>query len=680
MNLKLQLVLLLKLIKNNLFIIGVALRSNFKYAILVFCAICNLNIFAQEDINDEGNLIEKNISISGNIEAYGESYITNNFYKRRPNLTGRLFFRPTINLFDLIQIPFEFLLSTEGNSARQNINQYGINPKWSWISLNVGDFSTEYSKYTLSGTLIRGGGISLTPGLFRFSTAAGFTRRAVQEGAQDGSFKRFLFASKIGFGNEAKNFLDIIFVRAKDEVSSNEVNSESITLLTPNGNDILAIGDLIAITWNSFGFKDGVRIEISRDGGNSFEIIADNQPNVSYYNWTVNGPNTFEGIIKVTSIEDSSVFDINEGLISIGTGVETSISNNTNTIINQKAVTPQENLVMGAKAKISFLNNIFSFDFDAAGSIYTRDLRASAVNIDSTEFPNFISKIYRPRVGTNYDFAYNAALSIKIKTYSGKIGYKRIQPGYYSLGAAFLQNDIQEYSIQNNFRISVVGINLSYIRQNDNIANQKLFTTYRNIITSGISAKITNNWMLNISGNILLMKNNSDVDSTLVDFNNYSINLSNSFNINPKSLLKNINLNYSFQSSDNKSYLLKNNSTFIHNLNLGFGFGLSESLNSNLITGFTNSSIFDTIKTFTHNYGLNFQHRAFNNKLNSSLNFSLVFSKENQTHRASISSGYNLTDADAVNLTISFMRFNGRTYRGGSFNELITSLNYNHIF
>ena len=68
MNLKLQLVLLLKLIKNNLFIIGVALRSNFKYAILVFCAICNLNIFAQEDINDEGNLIEKNISISGNME------------------------------------------------------------------------------------------------------------------------------------------------------------------------------------------------------------------------------------------------------------------------------------------------------------------------------------------------------------------------------------------------------------------------------------------------------------------------------------------------------------------------------------------------------------------------------------------------------------------------------------
>jgi hypothetical protein len=52
---------------------------------------------------------------------------------------------------NIFQIPIEFLLSTEGSSARQNINQFGINPKWSWDSIHAGYFSEDYLQYTLSG-------------------------------------------------------------------------------------------------------------------------------------------------------------------------------------------------------------------------------------------------------------------------------------------------------------------------------------------------------------------------------------------------------------------------------------------------------------------------------------------------------------------------------------------------
>ncbi|MFN3694868.1 MAG: hypothetical protein ACK4UV_07650, partial [Ignavibacterium sp.] len=270
----------------------------------------------------------------------------------------------------------------------------------------MGDFNTEYSRYTLSGVLIRGGGINLNPGNFRFSTAAGFTRRSVPGGAQDGSFKRFLLASKLGFGNESVSYLDFIFVRAKDEISSLDQNDKSITVLSPNGNDVLDIGALISISWNSYNVGGAVKIELSRDGGSTFELIADNQPNVSFYNWTVTGPVSFEALIKISSTEDSTVYDLSDNYFSIGSGVQTSIAANTNNIINQNAVTPQENLVLGTKGKVSFLDNVVSFDFDAAGSVYSRDLRASELDLDSSDIPSFISKIYKPRVGTNYDFAF----------------------------------------------------------------------------------------------------------------------------------------------------------------------------------------------------------------------------------------------------------------------------------
>ncbi|MCL6495406.1 MAG: hypothetical protein K6T54_11595, partial [Ignavibacterium sp.] len=122
------------------------------------------------------------------------------------------------------------------------------------------------------------------------------------------------------------------------------------------------------------------------------------------------------------------------------------------------------------------------------------------------------------------------------------------------------------------------------------------------------------------------------------------------------------------------------NTTVVHSLNLGLGFGLTDNLNSNFSAGFINSSLFDTVKSFTHNYGLNFSHKALSNKLNSSLNLNSAFNKGNKTYRATVSSGYNLTDADVVSLAISFMRYDGKTFRGGSFNELITSLSYNHRF
>lgn len=650
----------------------------FVLLVIFLCA----ELFAQDNSpssqNPSGNFIRKNFQIFGDMGVYGELYKVSGQQNRRPPSTGRIFFRPTIELFSLIQIPFEFLISTEGSSARQNINQFGINPRWSWGSLNIGDFSTEYSIFTLSGVLIRGGGITLTPGNFRFSTVAGFTSRAVAGGAQDGSFKRFLFASKIGYGNESDSYLDLILVRAKDDIKSLNQKEKTITIISPNGNDVLNIGESVSIVYNSFGITGNVRIELSRDGGFNYEIIANDYPNVGFYNWTVTGPPTFQALIKVVSIDDSTVYDISDNFFTIGSGVQTSIAPSATNIINKNAVTPQENLVVGTKGKISFLKNKLTFDFDAAGSVYTKDLRATELNLDSANVPSFITKVYKPRIGTNVDFALNSILSLNFSSFSTKIGFKRIQPGYNSLGTSYLLNDIQEFSLMNFIRISPVNLNVSYVRQNDNLLNQKLFTTRRDMINAGLNAALSKKWNASLSTNILTMKNNA-ADSIKTEFMSYVINTNQAFLINPQGFFRSIIFNYSYQNTTNKSYNNKNDVS-IHTFNLGLNFLLIENLIATFNGGIIKSRALGTNQSTTENYGLVFQHSALQNKLISNANIGFAKSSSSSSLRISIGSGYQIALSDNISILVSYMNSKSSLNRGGSFEEIISSLTYSHRF
>jgi hypothetical protein len=164
--------------------------------------------------------VGSDVTLSGEIGAYGELYAIDGISARRPASTGRLFFRPTLTLFKALSLDFDFLLSTEGNSARQDINQFGISPSWSWGQAHLGDFSENYSQFTLGGIRIRGGGFFINPGLFRFGLVGGVTKRAVYSSDDNGSYDRYLYGGKIGIGSAEGGFVDLIFLRVRDKASS----------------------------------------------------------------------------------------------------------------------------------------------------------------------------------------------------------------------------------------------------------------------------------------------------------------------------------------------------------------------------------------------------------------------------------------------------------------------------
>lgn len=637
-------------------------------------------VFAQSTTEEDlsGSSSGKNVIITGDIGLYGELYSMSGQERRRPSSTGRIFFRPTLTLFNMISIPFDFFISTEGSSARQNLNRFGITPSWDWGTAYLGDFSLNYSDYTLNGISIRGAGVNINPGIFRFSTVSGFTQRTVTGGASNGSFKRFLFGTKIGIGKEEDSFVDLILIKLKDEIEPITSGTKSINVIEPNGNDELPAGTIQPIRWGSVNINGNVNIEISRDGGATFQSIVNDQSNNGYYEWTVTGPETFQALIKITSVEDS-VSDVSDAFFRIGFGINAKKGNLFSEYINPFAVTPQENLVIGTAGKIQIAEEI-ALRFELTGSAHSKDLRAEVLDYDSIGLPKFLDGIYKSRNGSSADYALKTEANFNFEGINSRLGFRSIGAGYTSLGLSYLINDQREYFASASFRISRASVNLNYNRINDNLEDQKRFTTVRSNYGASVNGNISDFWNAGIFINFLNMGNDSRNDTTKTDFTNLILGTTQVFFLGQESFLRSISASYNFQTSDNKSVLLEKGTTSIHSVNLGLAFILSQSLSLNTSAGLVSSVIFDTLKNTTQNFSIGVQHRALENKLNSSITLSNSFLESSNVIRTFLNFSYSISGSDLVSLIFSAMNFRGSSGRNSRFDEIITSLTYSHRF
>jgi hypothetical protein len=172
-------------------------------------------------VNDSRpGFVDRNVKLSGSLGTYGELYNMSGAENRRPGSTGRIYFKPTLTLYNSLTLSADFLISNESNSNRQNINQFDLNPKWGWGNAHLGDFTENYSSLTLSGIRIRGGGISMNPGKFRFSTIYGQSRRATLNSSTTRSYSRQIYGGRIGLGRKSGSNVDLIFLKLKDKASS----------------------------------------------------------------------------------------------------------------------------------------------------------------------------------------------------------------------------------------------------------------------------------------------------------------------------------------------------------------------------------------------------------------------------------------------------------------------------
>lgn len=162
-------------------------------------------------------------TLTGNISFQGHGYTTTQDLNRREPL-GAL----TTANFDYSFLGFQsgmdLRYTTDDNRFRQSMNRFSFYGSYKWARLSAGDVNPSYSQYSLRGTMVRGGEISLTPGDFILEVAAGRTNRLTSSGSgnipRSFEYERWIYAATFGYGRQNRSHFRLTALYGKDDTES----------------------------------------------------------------------------------------------------------------------------------------------------------------------------------------------------------------------------------------------------------------------------------------------------------------------------------------------------------------------------------------------------------------------------------------------------------------------------
>jgi hypothetical protein len=166
------------------------------------------------------------LKISGQLGLSAVFYDVQGRPANRPSFSWMLIGNPVISVYG-ITFPFSFTISEQQRNFQQPFNKIGVSPYYKWVKLHLGYRNVAFSKYTLGGHTILGGGGEFTPGKFRIGIMAGRLMKPVPinpaipvpQTKEIPAYKRIGMAFKLGYGT-TDNYLDLIIFRAADLTSS----------------------------------------------------------------------------------------------------------------------------------------------------------------------------------------------------------------------------------------------------------------------------------------------------------------------------------------------------------------------------------------------------------------------------------------------------------------------------
>jgi len=102
------------------------------------------------------------------------------------------------------------------------------------------------------------------------------------------------------------------------QLRSVAIEPSTLTLLSPNGSEIIMGGTTYDITWGNTGTVDSVLIECSIDNGDTWaRVYPANIGNTGSYNWLVPIVDPKQCIVRVRNTGDLSVYDTSNAVFTI---------------------------------------------------------------------------------------------------------------------------------------------------------------------------------------------------------------------------------------------------------------------------------------------------------------------------------------------------------------------------
>jgi hypothetical protein len=513
----------------------------------LLCLAGGLSFFAgntqAQDLSTLGQ--QKPVTLNGGISVRTIFYSANGIEARRKPFSYVVSGAPVLSLYGW-SVPISFVFSEQERSFRQPFNQFGMSPTYKWITVHAGYRNISFSPYTLAGHTILGGGVEMTPGIFRFGFMYGRLNRATVVDTTSGSLEPFSYtrrgyALKLGVG-KGRTFVDFSLLKAKDDSTSTKPDA-----------------------------------------------------------------------------------------------------------ITRQKVMPAENAVFGISARVAFLKK-FYWEGDCGLSLYTRNMGSSIQLETASLLPGILTSTLGQLItingSTEFYSAYQTSVGYRGKVLSLRLQYRRVDPGYQSMGAYFFNNDVQNVTIAPSLvfwkqRIRFSG-SLGF--QRDNLQNQKQATSQRVIGSANLSADLTERFGVDL--NFTNFSTNQRARTILIADSFLIAQTTKNFSITPRYMIMSSSINHTFLLSYSRMTLTdQNNHTAadnnIQSNNLFFNYqvtfndkGLSLSVNLNsaqvqLATG----------KNGNQGLTVGLTKRLLDNKLSLGLNSSLLRGTRGNSHSTILNNG-----------------------------------------
>jgi len=145
-----------------------------------------------------------------------------------------------------------------------------------------------------------------------------------------GSTYETLFTSTANDGTESWTVSSPVTSQARIRITSIDISTvndasdanfwitqQSVTVMVPNGGEIWPVAVSRTIMWTSNLIAGGVKIELSRNGGSTFETLFDSTSNDGSEAWLVTGPVTSQALARISSVLNPGVVDISDAAFRI---------------------------------------------------------------------------------------------------------------------------------------------------------------------------------------------------------------------------------------------------------------------------------------------------------------------------------------------------------------------------
>lgn len=526
----------------------------------------------------------KPFTINGNLSAHGLFYNMSGAEARSNPFSYLFNGNLNISVYG-VEIPLSFVYSEKERSFRQPFNQFGLSPKYKWITLHGGFRSLNFSSYTMAGYSVLGGGAELNPGKFRFGFIYGrFNRAASGTGTGQAdptpAYKRNGFSVKIGYGTP-KSFFDIILLKAKDD-------------------------------------------------------------NTSLFPDSTNG-----------------------------------------------YLSPAENIVTGYNSKIEF-NKQWSFESEGSLSSYTSNTGADTTAENTGMTVRLFKSLITTNATTSGSSAFRAGLSYRLKIFSMKLQYRRVSPGYKSMGTYYIASDYQNITLEPAFSLLKQKLNIRSAigLQNDNLDKNKKATSTRTI--GSLSFNYNPSSKFGIDGNFSNLSTSQKagtiplVDSAKILQSNMNVMLT------PRLVFANakraqvIMLSYNYMVLNDNNEKTQNLTEYtIHNIFLNYVLSLVEK-NLSISLGVNSASVkFTANSTSVIGFSATLSKSLMNGKL--SLTFPAVFQNSkfqtgtSRTINFFPGASYQLWPKHSLSLNCGYIG-NFSDMAGQSFNEIRGDFGYTYTF